>query len=148
MGGNRRGENLRGPRAVERAGLSPAPCRSSDVYTRFYSFKAQGNISLHLGPAFQCYLQTPNFSLPFFALLALVGSFAMRRVTHSIGIRGCDFEECSYFQHNPTPALQGVQEHSSAGQQMHQQLVVVRLCLVPSCSNQDVSLLIYSRALV
>lgn len=33
VGGNRSGENLRGPRAVERAGLSPASCRSSDVCT-------------------------------------------------------------------------------------------------------------------
>lgn len=114
MDGNRRAENLRGSRAVERAGLSPAPCRSSDVCTRFYSLKTQGNISLRLGPAFQCYLQSPNLSLLFFPLLALVGSFALGRVTHSTGIRGCDFEECSHFQHNPTPALQGVQEHSSA----------------------------------
>lgn len=68
----------------------------------------------------------------------------MGRVTHSVGIRGCDFEECSHFQHNPTPA----QELSSAAQHMQEQLVVIRLCLVPSCSNQDLSLLIYSRALV
>lgn len=109
---------------MERAGLSPASCRSSDVCTRFYSFKTQGSISLHLGPAFQHCLQTPNLS---FALLALEGSFAMGRVTHSIGIRGYDFEEYSHFQHNPTPALQAVQEHSSAGQQTLEQLVVTRL---------------------
>lgn len=73
LGGNRTGENLRGPRAVERTGLGfpEASCRSSDVCTRFYSFKTWGNISLHLGPAVQGYLQTPNLSLPFFALLPL-----------------------------------------------------------------------------
>ena len=49
----------------ERAGLSPACCRSSDVCARFYSCKTQGNVSLHLGPAFRWYLQTPNLSLPF-----------------------------------------------------------------------------------
>lgn len=112
---------------MERAGLSPGSCRSSDVCTRFYSFKTQANISLHLGPAFQCCLQAPNLSLPFFALLALVGSFAMGKVTHSMGIRGYDFEECSHFQPDPTPALQGVQEHSSAGQQMCEQLIAIRL---------------------
>lgn len=106
---------------MERTGLSSASCRSSDVCTRFYSLKTQSNISLHPGPAFQHYLQAPNLSLPFFALLALVGKVAL-----SIGIRGCDFEECSHFQHNPSPALPALQEHSSAGQQMCEQPIAIR----------------------
>ena len=51
----------------------------------------------------------------------------MGKVTDSVRISVYDFEECSHFQRNPTPALQAPQEHSSAGQQMCEQPIAIRL---------------------
>lgn len=113
----------------ERAGLSPASCRSRDVCTRFYSFKTQGNVSLHLGPAFLVVPSNSKSLITIFFLVPLTfaGSFAIGRVTNSVRIRVYDFEECSYFQRNPTPALQALQEHGSAGQQMCEQPIAISL---------------------